>query len=249
MTLPDDPVVPRRTGRARVRPARRPLATHPRADKTLAIIAALVIGFAFLAYDVAGLADLNREPITGVDYVPVVEFLAERKQPGEKVLVALPPPAFMALDSTEDLIFLSSPIDRKRAQRYTRLTEDGNYVDYWTGVDSVVDTAGLCQTLLTEPGIWLVVDESRLNADWAFRGSMATVIRGMTYVRYEVDGGAQLRRLAPVASRTARAEELCAQAQTGEVLGAGPIEDVIEGGDDGSAPPVENDAAPPGQEP
>lgn len=248
MTVPDEHLVPKRPGRPRIRPARRPLATHPRADKTLAIIVALAICFAFLAYDVAGLADLNRQPITGVDYVPIVEFVAERKEPGEKVLVALPPPAYMALDSTHDLIFLSSPLDRKRAQRYTRLTEDGRYVDYWAGVDSVVNTAGLCDTLLTEPGLWLVVDEARLDADWAFRGSMATVIRGMTYVRYDVEGGAQVRRLSPPASRTARAEELCAQAQTGEVLGSGPIEDVVDE-EGGSAPPVENDAAPPGQDP
>lgn len=248
MTVPDEQLVPKRPGRARIRPARRPLATHSRADKTLAIIAALVIGFAFLVYDVAGLADLNRQPITGVDYVPIVEFVAERKEPGEKVLVALPPPAYMALDSAQDLIFLSSPLDRKRAQRYTRLTEDGRYVDYWAGVDSVVNTAGLCDTLLTEPGLWLVVDEARLDADWAFRGSMATVIRGMTYIRYDVEGGAQVRRLSPPASRSARAEELCAQAQTGEILESGPIEDVVDGEGE-SAPPVENDAAPPGQEP
>jgi hypothetical protein len=143
--------------------------------------------------------------------------VAERRQPGEKVLVALPPPAFLAFNSTEDLIFLSSPISRKRAQRYTRLTEDGGYVDYWAGVDSVVDTASLCQTLLNEPGLWLIVDESRLDADWAFRGSMATVIRGLTYIRFDADGGAMVRRLAPAPSRTARAEQLCAAAQTGQL--------------------------------
>jgi hypothetical protein len=197
-------------------------------DRTIAVLAVVVLITAFLVYDVRGIADLHNDPVTGVDYVPVVEFLAERKEPGEKVLVALPPPAYLALGSSEDLIFLSSPLTRKRAQRYTRLTEDGQYMDYWAGVDSVVDTAGLCQILLNEPGLWLLVDEARLGADWAFQGSMATVIRGMTYVRYETEGGAQLRRLAPAPSRTARAEELCAQAQTGRVTGAPAIEDVVE---------------------
>ncbi len=228
MSLNDEQGAKRTADHARIRPPRKLVPSHIRTDRTLAIIAAIIIGVAFITYDVAGIADLNRNPVTGVDYLPIVEFVAERKEPGEKVLVALPPPAYLALGSTDDLIFLSSPLTRKRAQRYTRLTEDGRYVDYWTGVDSVVDTAGLCQTLLNEPGIWLIVDEARLDADWAFQGSMATVIRGMTYVRYDTEGGAMVRRLSPPASRSARAEELCAQAQTGKILGSEPIEDVVE---------------------
>jgi hypothetical protein len=201
----------------RRRTPRKLVGVPSRSGRTLAILVALIVGSIFAGYDVAGIKDMHDNPITGVDYVPVVDFVAERRLPGEKVLVALPPPAVLAFGSTDDLIFLSSPITRKRAQRYTRLTEDGGYVDYWAGVDSVVDTASLCQTLLNEPGLWLIVDESRLNADWAFSGSMATVIRGLTYVRYEADGGAMVRRLAPAPSRTARAEELCAAAQTGKV--------------------------------
>lgn len=228
MSSSSGPVVPKVGGGARIRPPRRLVPSQSRADRTLAVVAVVVIVVAFLVYDVGGIADLNRNPVTGVDYLPIVEFVAERKEPGEKVLVALPPPAYLALDSTEELIFLSSPLTRKRAQRYTRLTEDGRYVDYWTGVDSVVDTAGLCQTLLSEPGLWLIVDDARLDADWAFRGSMATVIRGMTYVRFDAEGGAQVRRLSPPASRTPRAEELCAQAQTGQAIGAEPIENVVE---------------------
>ena len=201
----------------RRRTPRKLVARPNRSGRTLAILVALVVGSIFAGYDVAGIKDMRDDPITGVDYVPVVEFVAERRLPGEKVLVALPPPAVLAFDSTDDLIFLSSPITRKRAQRYTRLTEDGGYVDYWAGVDSVVDTASLCQTLLNEPGLWLIVDESRLDATWAFRGSMATVIRGLTYIRYEADGGAMVRRLAPAPSRTVAAEQLCAAAQTGQV--------------------------------
>jgi hypothetical protein len=156
--------------------------------------------------------------VTGVDYLPVAEFVAARKQQGEKVLVALPPPAYLALGTTEDLIFLSSPLTRKRAQRYTRLTEDGRYVDYWAGVDSIVDTAGLCRTLQTEADLWLIIDQSRLRADWAFAGSMATVIEGMTYVRYSTESGAEVRRLAPVVSRDPQADAICASALTGRFV-------------------------------
>ena len=188
--------------------------TH-RSGRTLAILAAFVIGSVFAGYDVAGITALHNEPITGVNYVPVVEFVEARRLPGEKVMVALPPPAYLAFGSEEGLIFLSSPIDRKRARRYTRLTEDGGYVDYWTGVDSVVDTASLCQALLNEPGLWLLVDEQRLNGEWAYKGAMATVIRGLTYIRYYVDGGAMVRRLAPPPSRSVLAEQICVAAQIG----------------------------------
>ena len=202
----------------RRRAPRRVVATARRPERTLGVVATLIMAVIFLSYDVAGLADLQRDPVTGVDYLPVVEFVAERKLEDEKVLVALPPPAYLALGSTEDLIFLSSPIDRKRAQRYTRLTGDGRYVDYWAGVDSVVDTAGLCQTLMAEPDLWLLVDDSRLTADWAFAGSMATVIEGMTYVRFEAEGGAMVRRLMPLPSRDPRAEAICASALTGRFV-------------------------------
>ena len=220
---------PERTTRApRRRTERKVVSGTYRSGRTMSVLVAIVIGSIFAGYDVAGIADMQDNPVTGVDYIPVVEFVAERRQPGEKVLVALPPPAYLAFGSTEDLIFLSSPLDRKRAQRYTRLTEDGGYVDYWTGVDSVVDTASLCQTIINEPGLWLIVDEQRLNSDWAFQGTMATVIRGLTYIRFEADGGAMVRRLSPAPSRTVRAEELCAAAQTGRISEVDEVEELEE---------------------
>ena len=202
----------------RRRTPRRLVPTSRRPERTLGVVVTLIIAAVFLSYDVAGITRLQRNPVTGVDYLPVVEFVAYRKLEGEKVLVALPPPAYLALGSTEDLVFLSSPLARKRAQRYTRLTDNGQYVDYWTGVDSIVDTAGLCQALLTEPDLWLIVDDSRLVADWAFAGSMATVIEGMTYVRYTAEGGAMVRRLMPLPSRDPRAESICASALTGQFV-------------------------------
>jgi hypothetical protein len=225
MTDEQGPVRPRAIRTPRRRVPRKVVANPHRSGRTLAVLAALIIGSVFVSYDVSGIADMQRNPVTGVDYVPVVNYVQARRQPGEKVLVALPPPAYLAFGSADDLIFLSSPISRKRAQRYTRLTEDGGYVDYWTGVDSVVDTSSLCQTLLNEPGLWLIVDEARLNADWAFKGSMATVIRGLTYVRFEAEGGAMVRRLSPLPSRDPAAEQLCAEAQTGKVTDSTEPED------------------------
>jgi hypothetical protein len=176
---------------------------------------------------VNGLYRLRENPVTGTDYLPAAEFIAARHEPGQKILTALPPPAYLALDSTEDLIFLSSSQDRKRAQRYTRLTADGTYVDYWTGVDSVVDVRTLCSTLLNTPDLWLLVDRSRLRADWAFAGPMATVIEGLTYIRYEAEGGAMVRRLAPVPGRDPAAELICDTALSSPA-GTVPLEPTAE---------------------
>jgi hypothetical protein len=185
--------------------------------RALTAIAVLLIA-AIMVYELGGLNDLRKDPVTGVDYVPVAEYVAARHKPGEPILTALPPPAYLAVGSAEDLIFLSSPLDRKRAQRYTRLTSDGRYVDYWTGADSVVDVAGLCNTLLTEPKVWILVDQSRLAADWAFLGPMADVINGMTYVQFTAPGGAQVRRLSPAPARDPAAEAVCTAAMAGQPI-------------------------------
>ena len=205
------PTTPRR-GRARQR--RVPVAATPWRISSVALALAITLFGVVMIHDVQGLQRLRDRPVTGVDYLPAAEYIAERHTQGDKILTALPAPMYLALEQTDDLLFLSSPIDRKRAQRYTRLTDEGEYVDYWTGVPSVVDVRGLCTTLLNEPNLWLLVDRARLSADWAFAGPMAFVIEGLTYVRHEVDGGAQVRRLAPPAARDPQAEELCTAAQT-----------------------------------
>ena len=200
------PVAPR-PGRSRT--PRTPVpASRLRAPSAALALGVLLATVVFL-HDANGLYRLRENPVTGTDYLPAAEFIAARHEPGQKILTALPPPAYLALGSTEDLIFLSSSQDRKRAQRYTRLTADGTYVDYWTGVDSVVDIRTLCSTLLNTPDLWLLVDRSRLGADWAFAGPMATVIEGLTYIRYEAEGGAMVRRLAPIPSREPAAEHMC----------------------------------------
>lgn len=206
---------PRVLGPAAPRP---PVVVKPAARRKLLAVVAVAFIAAILLYDLGGLNRLRTRPVTGVDYVPAVEYLAARHKPGEAILAALPAPAYLAVGSNDDLIFLSSPMNRKRAQRYTRLTDDGRYVDYWTGVDSVVDVAGLCNTLLTAPNIWVLVDESRLKADWAYLGPMADVITGLTYVQFEAWGGAQVRRLAPLPARDPYAEKICSAAMTGQSL-------------------------------
>lgn len=192
-----------------------PAALKPATRRRLLAAISVALIAAVLVYELNGLNDLRVNTVTGVDYLPAAQYIADRHRPGEAILTALPAPAFLSVGSTEDLIFLSSPLNRKRAQRYTRLTADGRYIDYWAGADTVVDIAGLCNTLLTAPNVWVLVDDSRLKADWAFKGTMAQVIVGMTYLQYEVEGGAQVRRLAPLPARDPAAEAVCSAALVG----------------------------------
>ena len=213
---------PRRiTTRPRVLAGQRPAApkvVKPAARRRILSTISVALIAAVLLYELGGLNDLRVNTVTGVDYVPAADYIAARHKPGEAILSALPAPAYLAVGSTDDLIFLSSPLNRKRAERYTRLTVDGRYIDYWTGADSVVDVAGLCNTLLTAPKIWVLVDESRLKADWAFLGPMASVINGLTYLQFEAEGGAQVRRLAPLPARDPDAEAICTAAMVGAPL-------------------------------
>jgi hypothetical protein len=183
----------------------------------LGTIAVLLIA-AVLWYEMQGIEKLRSEPVIGPDYLGISEYVAARHKPGEAILTALPPPVFLAMGSRDDIIFLPSPIDRERAQRYTRILDDGRYVDYWTGSDSVVNVAGLCNTLLTTPDIWILLDDGRLNADWAYEGPMSDVIRGMTYIQYSTDAGAQVRRVSPLPARDAAAESICSAAMAGRPL-------------------------------
>lgn len=165
-----------------------------------------------LAGQLAGFAELFRHPVTGPDYLAASEFVAERHRPGEPILVALPPPAYLALGTRDDLVFVSSPLESARARRYTRRLDDGRYVDYWLGVDAIVSTEQLCAAFAAEPALWLIVDDERLGEDWAFRGPMGQAMVGMTTEAYHGTGGVSVRRLAPPAERDPAAEEICAQA-------------------------------------
>ena len=211
----------------RARPARvtRPIAPiasrgarrSPLQARILSVAAALLLTLV-LVHEVSGLNNLRTRPVIGSDYLLVSQFVAARHKPGEPVFVALPPPAYLALGSRDDLIFISSPLDRKRAQRYTRLTASGEYVDYWLGVRSIVSTGQLCYAMLTSPALWLIVDGSRLQADWAYQGEMAQVITGLTYIRYWTPSGAMVLRLAPIPARDPKAEDLCDDAMAREGL-------------------------------
>src|SRR5262249_49436287 len=206
--------------RARPRALRRPAGPTRRGTAPTRILAigAVALLALVLVHEATGLHGMQTDPVMGSDYVKIAQYVAARHKPGEPVFVSIPTQAYLALGSRNDLIFISSPLDRARAQRYSRLTSDGRYVDYWVGVRSIVSTGQLCQALLSSPNLWMLVDGSRLSADWAYLGDMATVINGLTYIRFYDTSGAMVRRLAPAPSRDPIAEKLCAKAMAQEGL-------------------------------
>lgn len=221
------PTTTRKRPNGRPRVSRRVLPPPPirRPDllqsRVLAVVGVALLLIVFI-HEATGLAKLQNDPVLGADYVVTAEYLAARHKPGEPVFVAIPTQAYLALGSRDDLIFVSSPLDRDRAQRYTRLKSDGTYVDYWTGVPSIVSTGQLCEALVSSPNLWMLVDGARMNASWAYQGDMAKVIEGLTYIRfYDFDSGAMVRRLKPSPSRDPEAERICANAERLEGLATG----------------------------
>ena len=87
------------------------------------------------------------------------------------VAVALPTAAYLMFGSADDIRFLAGQTGRERTLRYTWLTAEGQYLDYWVGAQSLLLTADSCDRLRTAAGtVWMVVDSQRLDANFAFGG-------------------------------------------------------------------------------
>jgi hypothetical protein len=188
---------------------RSPVDVSARVSKrALLLVAAMVIGFV-LVEQVSGLVNVIHHPVLGADYQAAANFVAAQHVPGEPVLIALPPPGYLALGERDDVVFLASSLEAKRAQRYTRRTADGRYVDFWLGVPAIVSTEQLCSAIAESPDLWLIVDESRLDYAWAFAGPMADAIRASTYEVYSGTGGISVRR--PISGDLSASDSPCGQ--------------------------------------
>jgi hypothetical protein len=184
---------------------------------SLALAAALVVVLV-LSADASELYRIHQNPDSGVDYSPAVEYVAARHTPGEPVYVALPTPAYLALGSKEDLVFLSGKLDDPLARIYALRTTDGGYVDYWIGAPSIVTTGQLCNALLSSEHYWLIVDGFRLGRDWAYEGEMAEVIVGLTR-KVDPDwpsGIAMVRQRAPMSRIDPEVLAICSEAMVRE---------------------------------
>lgn len=142
-------------------------------------------------------------PVLQPDYNAALDYVVERRQPGELVVVALPAVGYLSLDqdSRDDLYYLAGPQERPRAQRFTVQSRDGHLVDYWAGTDSLVSAAELSRFLAEHPDSWIIVDRGRMRAEWGPAGiPMTNVINSMTFPAFEAPGGALVLRPGAVAS-------------------------------------------------
>ncbi|MDQ3044053.1 MAG: hypothetical protein M3R06_02720, partial [Chloroflexota bacterium] len=146
-----------------------------------------------------GVMWLEEHPVVMPDYARALAYVNARHQPGELVLVSMPPPAYLIVDDVDDLRYLAGPddrsVDQSRVERYTRLDSSGQRTDYWIGASAIASTRELCETFIANPDAWLVLEDARhLNYNWAYGGDMADVIINMTSPRYRAPGGAVVRR-------------------------------------------------------
>ena len=152
---------------------------------------------------VTGLVWRLENPVVHPDYHAALSYVATHRDPGEPVIASLPAIAYLMLDGADDLQFLAGPEDRPRAQRYTRPAAEGGLTDYWVGVPSIVSPAQLCDVLQDHPRAWVVVDNDRLTASWAYAGPMADTARALTYQAVTAPGGAVVLRPGVIAPPSA----------------------------------------------
>ncbi|MDQ3656775.1 MAG: hypothetical protein M3457_17080, partial [Chloroflexota bacterium] len=180
------------------------LASHPdhlpaRRLRWRRIASSSIIAVAIVAIG-SGLPWRLENPVVHPNYNAAMAYVAERHEPGQPVIVALPAVGYLALDEAgrSDLRFLAGDEDRPRAQRYTRWGADGRLIDYWVGVDSIVTASELRRVLAEHPEAWIVVDDERLAADWAYAGEIGNVLIEMTRPVLEAPGGALVLRVTPL---------------------------------------------------
>lgn len=138
-------------------------------------------------------------PVHQPDYNAAMAYVAEHHQPGEPVIVTLPPVGYLSVDETErdDVYFLAGSEGWTRADRYTRWAEDGRLIDYWIGADSIVSTRTLADILDDHPNAWIIADNGRLDHDWVNEEAITRVIRETMYPAHRSEGGAVVYRTTP----------------------------------------------------
>jgi hypothetical protein len=152
-----------------------------------------------------GLAWRLEHPVVQPNYDAAMAYVAERHQPGEPVVVTLPPVGYLSLAPADrdDLRFLAGSEGWTRAERYTRLTPDGELIDYWIGADSLVSTRSLAALLDEGRDVWLVADAGRLRDDWTDTSAIRELIRDEMYPVHVAEGGAVVYRSKPPEARSA----------------------------------------------
>lgn len=177
-------------------------------------------------------------PVHQPDYNAAMAYVAKHHQPGEPVIVTLPPVGYLSVDETArgDVHFLAGSEGWTRADRYTRWSEDGRLIDYWIGVDSIVSTRTLADILKEHPNAWVIADDGRLDHDWVNEEAINEVIRDSMFPAHISDGGAVVYRTTPaelkVADDSAEDVRPVSASDVGATSGSGTSCDRLVLGDD-----------------
>lgn len=144
-------------------------------------------------------------PTVHPDYRAATSFVATARQADDPVVAALPAGVFLELGDDAPVLFLAGPADRPRAERLTRTTTSGDVTDYWVGVPAITSAAELSTFLAAHPDAWIIVDQERLAADWAYAGPIADVIAAGTVQVHTERGGVMVLRPRPLSVATLHA--------------------------------------------
>jgi hypothetical protein len=132
----------------------------------------------------SGMDYLFNHPVVDNDYVSAAVYVEARRKPGEPVISALAQITYVTFRSTDNIYWLAGQTGNDRSTRYIYHWPDGTDRDFWLGVPAISGSANLCSVLYQSPGAWILIDATRLNTSWGFRGNMATIITGAADVKF-----------------------------------------------------------------
>jgi hypothetical protein len=150
--------------------------------------------------------------VSDPDYFAATAYAATIKQSGQAVITPFTTAAYMELDAADqnDIVLLAGIEGSSRVGSETRKSDSGVIVDYWSGRPAITTKAVLCGFLLnTTPLPIILIDSRRLDADWGFKGDVATAIRGGTTVLTSGKNGLEIRQPIPVDQWTPEAKTAC----------------------------------------
>ena len=192
-------------------------------------VGAAALAALLVLHAASGIRFIARHPDVHPNYAQAAAYVEARRAPGERVYTAMTTAAYLQMGA-DDLFFLPGAATSLRTRNYVRLNAEGTAVDYWIGVPAFSLLNDVCTELLTHPDAWVIVDDPRLWADWAFGEDLRVVIEGLTYLQTIGEGFVLVRRPAPIAGRDPAAERICARAAN--LAGRGLDESMIEPDDE-----------------
>jgi hypothetical protein len=151
------------------------------------------------------------------DYWSITSWVGSHHAAGEVVISALPPASAFWFDEDTPVYFLAGKEGSARASRYAKPLDDGSIGDYWLGAPLIDSTAALCDVLHMHAGnAWIIVDEGRMEASWAYSGEMAEVMLGSSVTRYRSRSrGTMALFVMPEDDWSRRATRICRRADAG----------------------------------